>query len=50
MEPNFEDRLGWSMDEDILKIIGDEIIYYSNKILKILFFFYKARTIIFINQ
>jgi hypothetical protein len=22
------------MDEDILKIIGDEIIYYSNKILK----------------
>ena len=34
MEPNFEDRLGWAMDEDILKIIGDEIIYYSNKILK----------------
>jgi serum/glucocorticoid-regulated kinase 2 len=34
MEPNFEDRLGWAMDADILKIIGDEIIYYSNKILK----------------
>ena len=34
MEPNFEDRLGWAMDGDILKIIGDEIIYYSNKILK----------------
>jgi len=34
MEPNFEDRLGWSMDQDISKIIGDEIIYYSNKILK----------------
>ena len=34
MEPNFEDRLGWAIDGDILKIIGDEIIYYSNKILK----------------
>lgn len=34
MEPNFEDRLGWAMDGDILKIIGDEIIYYSNRIHK----------------
>ena len=34
MEANFKDELKWNKDNDILKIIGDEIIYYSNKIRK----------------
>ena len=34
MEPNFYDHLGWSTDKSILSIIGNEIIYYSNKVYK----------------
>ena len=34
MEPGFEDRLGWCKDEEISKIIGNEKIYYSNKVQK----------------
>jgi len=34
MEANFQDSLNWYMDKDISKIIGKEIIYYSNKIQK----------------
>ena len=35
MKPNFQDALNWNMDKDITKIIGNEIIYYTNKIHKI---------------
>ena len=34
MEPGFEDSLGWCNDEEISKIIGNEKIYYSNKVQK----------------
>ena len=35
MKPNFQDLLNLYMDKDIIKIIGNETIYYSNKIYKI---------------
>jgi len=34
MEPGFEDNLGWCNNEEISKIIGNEKIYYSNKVQK----------------
>jgi serum/glucocorticoid-regulated kinase 2 len=34
MEANFQDFLGWCTDKDILKSIGDEILYFSNKVFK----------------
>lgn len=34
MKGNFQDFLGWMADPDILKIIKDEELYYSNKIQK----------------
>jgi serum/glucocorticoid-regulated kinase 2 len=34
MEANFQDLLGWNADKDILNVIKDEIIYYSNKVHK----------------
>ena len=34
MEPHFQDFLGWALDKDVLKVIGDEILYYSGKVLK----------------
>ena len=34
MEINFQDFLGWSMDKEILKVIGKENIYFSNKVYK----------------
>ena len=35
MEPNFQDLLGWSDDKEILKVLGKENIYFSNKVYKI---------------
>ena len=35
MEPFFHDMLNWKKDQDILKIIGEEIIYYTNKVYKL---------------
>ena len=35
MEVDFFDNLKWAKDPDILKEIGREILYYSNKIIKI---------------
>ena len=34
MEPNSYDRLGWSSDKKIQEILGGEILYYTNKVLK----------------
>lgn len=34
MEANFQDFLGWNFDKDIIKIIGDETLYFSNKVSK----------------
>jgi hypothetical protein len=34
MEPNIYDHLGFASDKIIQSIIGDEIIYYSNKVHK----------------
>ena len=34
MEPKLYDNLNFSSDTDIQKIIGEEIIYYSNKVHK----------------
>ena len=34
MESNFQDTLCWSNDNEIQKIIGNEKIYFSNKVLK----------------
>ena len=34
MEPNLYDHLGWSSENKIKEIIGEEIIYYSNKVQK----------------
>ena len=35
MEVDFFDNLKWARDPDILQCIGKEILYYSNKIIKI---------------
>ena len=35
MEPHFQDFLGWALDKDVLKVIGDETLYYSGKVQKI---------------
>ena len=35
MEPFFHDMLNWKKDQEILKIIGKEIIYYTNKVYKL---------------
>ena len=35
MEVEFFDNLKWARDPDILQYIGKEILYYSNKIIKI---------------
>ena len=35
MENALYDSLEWAKDKDILKIIGSETLYYSNKIQKI---------------
>ena len=34
MKANFQDYLGWMADPEILKVIEDETIYYSNKVQK----------------
>ena len=34
MEPHFQDFLGWALDKDVLKVIGDETLYYSGKVHK----------------
>ena len=34
MEANFQDFLGWCTDKDILKVIGNETLYFSNKVFK----------------
>ena len=34
MDPNSYDRLGWSSDKKIQEILGGEILYYTNKVLK----------------
>ena len=34
MEPNFQDFLGFTMEKDIIKIIKDETLYFSNKVYK----------------
>ena len=50
MEANFQDSLNWYMDKDISKIIGKEIIYYSNKIQKVnAFSFKKDRALLLTN-
>ena len=50
MEPNFQDSLNLYMDKDITKIIGNETIYYSNKIIKInAFSIKKERSLVLTN-
>ena len=34
MEPSFQDFLSWSNNKEILKVIKNEILYFSNKIYK----------------
>ena len=34
MEPNFQDFLGFNLEKDILKVINDETLYFSNRVYK----------------
>ena len=50
MEPNFQDLLGFSNEKDILKIIGKETLYFSNKVYKITHSFRKERNLVLTNN